>query len=183
VSFIIPERQCSDRDALQTDGDLLRYADQAAFDFHVQQEIAQALVKWLSFGGLCGAPKIWELEPIDGYSFTRPEVIKHVDPLLVFTELQYKPDTVSTTLPYWKAVFETTKNDELGALFWGLTKDPKEPDKLFVVHAYESQEYLMNVHAPSTAMQATLEHGKDIRIGINFHMLKVHGGFLSKDTK
>jgi quinol monooxygenase YgiN len=149
----------------------------------VQQEGTQALVKWLSSGGLGGAPTIWELEPIDGYSFTRPEVTKYVDPLLVFTELEYKPDTVSTTLPYWRAVFETTKNDELGTLFWELTKDPKEPNKLFVVHAYENQDYLLNVHAPSKAMQAALEHGKDIRIGMKFHMLKVQGGFLYKDTK
>ncbi|RFU28494.1 hypothetical protein B7463_g7829, partial [Scytalidium lignicola] len=125
------------------------YADQTAFDFHMQQDGVQAMGKWMSAGGLDSAPTIWELEHIDGFNFTRPEVTRHADPFVIFTEIDYKPDTGSSTLPYWKAVVEAGENDELGTLVYGICRDPKNADKLFVVHAYESRDYLMDVHVPN----------------------------------
>jgi quinol monooxygenase YgiN len=75
---------------------------------------------------------------LEGFEFTRPEVATHPDPFLVFTDIEYKPGKVETVIPFWKGVFERTRDDEKGALYWQLARDSMTPYKVFIAHAYES---------------------------------------------
>ncbi|KAL7943904.1 hypothetical protein V8C42DRAFT_346282 [Trichoderma barbatum] len=157
------------------------YADEAAFQFHNQQDTVQEMIKWLGSGGLSSAPIIHQLEPLEGCnSFTRSEVINYSDLLVVFSEVEYKPDTASTTYSYWQDIVSTSRAERPGTFVYGVWKDIKQPNKLFIFHAYESVDYLMNVHVPSKAIQAMLENEKDIRICLRPWMLQKKGGFLYK---
>lgn len=135
-------------------------------------------------GGLNSAPTIYQLEPLEGCnSFTRPELANHADPFVVFSEVEYKPGTASTTHSYWQDIVSTSKAERPGTLIYGVWKDINQPDKLFMFHAYESMDYLMKVHVPSKPVQAMLENEKDIRTGLRPWMLQKKGGFLYKGPK
>lgn len=149
----------------------------------MEQAQVQDMLKWMNSGNLAGEPELFMLDQAQGLDFIRPQVKTHPDPLLIVTDLGYKPDTAESTIPYWKAVFETTRDDEQGALLWQLAKDQKNPDRLLVVHAYESRDYLMSVHAISKALKESQAHGKEIQTGIKVYFLKVVGGYLYRETK
>jgi quinol monooxygenase YgiN len=157
-----------------------RYTDAAALGHHMEQAHVQDMLKWTSTGILAGEPEVFMLDKVQGFDFVRPEVKTHSDPLLLVTDIDYKPGTAESTIPYWKAVFETTRDEEQGALLWQLATDPNNPDRLLVVHAYESRDYLMSVHATGKALKECQAHGKDIQTGIKPYFLKVVGGYLTK---
>ncbi|SPO06593.1 uncharacterized protein DNG_09283 [Cephalotrichum gorgonifer] len=157
-----------------------RYADQAALTHHMGQPYVQKLLEWTQSGTLANAPEVSALDQLEGFEFARSEVSTHPDPLLVFTELEYKPGGAETILPYWRAVFEKTQNDEPGALLWQLAKNTNNPDKLFVLHVYESRDYLMTVHASSKELKECQSFGENIQTGMKLRFLKIQGGFLYK---
>lgn len=160
-----------------------RYTDEAALGHHMEQAHTQDMHKWMNSGNLASEPDVFMLDQAQGLDFVRPQVKTHPDPLLIVTDLEYKLGTAKSTIPYWKAVFETTRDDEQGALLWQLAKDPKNPDRLFAVHAYESRDYLMSVHAVSKAIKECQAHGKEIQTDIKPYFLKVVGGYLYRETK
>ncbi len=158
--------------------DYERYADGAAYENHMQQTSVQELGAWAA-EGLAEAPKIWTLDVQETSSFTKSEVTKSADPTVVFTELGYKPGTLQSTLPYWKRVAEVSKA-ESGTLIWGVALDPADPDKLAIIHVYESQEYLMEVHATSKEIQETQDFTADLKTQFAPYFLKLVGGYLWK---
>lgn len=155
-----------------------RYADEAAFENHMQQTSVQELGAWAA-KGLAEPPKIWTLNLQEDSSFTKPEVTQCADPTVVFTELGYKPGTLQSTLPYWKKVAEVSKA-ESGTLAWGLALDPEDSDKLAIIHVYESQDYLMKVHATSKEIQEAQDFTLDLKTQFAPYFLKLVGGYLWK---
>lgn len=142
------------------------------------------MIKWLGSGHLNSAPTIHQLEPLEASNnFTKPEVANHADPFVAFSEVEYRPDTASKTYAYWQDIVNTSRAERPGTLIYGVWKDIKQPNKLFIFHAYDSMDYLMKVHVPSKPVQAMLENEKDIRIGLRPWMLQRRGGYLYKDLK
>lgn len=126
-------------------------------------------------------PTIRQLEFFDGgFEFSRPSVNAAKDPHVLFADLTYQPGTASQSLPYWKAVVDTGLNDEPGTLVYGVMKDPQNTDKIFVFEAYESPEYLADVHVPSQAIQNSIRDTKHLRTGLTHTTLKLEGGYLHK---
>lgn len=161
-----------------------RYANEAALQIHNQQDAVKEMANWMRPGVLNSAPSIRRLEPLEGCSnLTRPEVANHADPFVVFSEVEYKPDTASKTYASWEDIVNTSRAERPGTLVYGVWKDINQPNKLFIFHAYESKDYLMQVHVPSKPIQAMLENEKDIRIGLRPWMLQTRGGYLYKDLK
>lgn len=138
-----------------------RYADEAALQIHNQQGAVKEMIKWLGLGVLKSDPIIRQLELLERCSnFTRPEVANHAGPLVVFSEVEYKPDTASKTHAYWEDIVNTSRAERPGTLVYGVWKDINQPNKLFIFHAYENMDYLMKVHVPSKPVQAMLENEK-----------------------
>ncbi|KAL7955535.1 hypothetical protein V8C34DRAFT_327053 [Trichoderma compactum] len=135
------------------------------------------MINWLRPEVLDSAPTIRRLEPLEGCSnFTRPEVANHADRFVVFSEVEYKPDTALKTYAYWEDVVSTSRAERPGTLVYGVWKDINQPNKLFIFQTYESMDYLMKFHAPSKPVQAMLENEKDIRVGLRPWMLQTRGG-------
>ncbi|KAL6802734.1 hypothetical protein GGI42DRAFT_342936 [Trichoderma sp. SZMC 28013] len=146
------------------------YADEAALQIHNQQGAVKEMIKWLGLGVLKSDPIIRQLELLERCSnFTRPEVANHAGPLVVFSEVEYKPDTASKTHAYWEDIVNTSRAERPGTLVYGVWKDINQPNKLFIFHAYENMDYLMKVHVPR------------IRVGLRPWMLQTRGGYSYKD--
>lgn len=64
-------------------------------------------------------PDVHILEYLPEFRFDRQEVLTHADPYIAFAELDYIPGGVETSIPYWKAVVETGREDEPGTLVYG----------------------------------------------------------------
>ncbi|RMJ03759.1 hypothetical protein BHE90_016109 [Fusarium euwallaceae] len=109
-----------------------------------------------------------------------PEVATHPDPLLLLTDIQYKPGKVEAVLPCWRGVFERTRDDEEGALHWQLARDSKHPDRILVAHTYESRDYLLTVHAAGKELKELQAFVKDIQVSMKPVFLKIEGGYLHK---
>jgi quinol monooxygenase YgiN len=140
------------------------------------------MIKWSTTEKLFGdAPTIHQLEFIDGFDFSRDSVNQAPDPHVLFADLGYQSGTVPQSLPYWKEVVETGRNDEPGTLMYGVLKDPASPDKLYVLEAYESAQYLADVHVPSKAIQDSVKNTKHLRTGLKHTPLKLHAGFLHRE--
>ena len=157
-----------------------RYKDQAALGFHTELDHIKNLGEWLQSGSLAKNPEIHFLEVVEGLDLARPGLATHKDPVLLVTELEYRPGTAETILPHWKSVYEKTRDDESGALLWQLLKDPKDPNKLYVVHAYESRDYLINVHAASKELKEMQAFSKGIQTRVAPIFLRKESGFLYK---
>ena len=156
------------------------YTDRAAFNDHLERPHIKKVTEQLETGLLSKEPEVLLLDQLEGFELGRPEAATQADPVLVWTELQYKPGTAESILGHWKSVFETTRDDEQGALLWQLAKNPNDANKLYVVHAYVSRDFLLNVHATSKALKETQAFGKDIQTGVVPVFLKLHAGFLYK---
>ncbi|RSL87547.1 hypothetical protein CDV31_016232 [Fusarium ambrosium] len=156
-----------------------QYADQGAFDHHVSQPHIQQLAEWLK-SGEAGEPQLQFLNQLEGFDLTRPEVATHPDPLLLLTDIQYKPGKVEAVLPCWRGVFERTRDDEEGALHWQLARDSKHPDRILVAHTYESRDYLLTVHAAGKELKELQAFVKDIQVSMKPVFLKIEGGYLHR---
>lgn len=165
---------------MSTAHDMSRYTDKPAFDLHMNTEGVQDLIKYMSTEKVVeGAPNVRELEVIDGMDLARTDITRHSDPYIAFAELEYKPGSAAQSIPYWKQVVETSRN-ETGTLVYGLHKDPVQPDKLYTLEVYESKDYLWDVHAKSDAVAENVKNTKDLRIGLKHSFLKYASGFLHK---
>lgn len=142
----------------------------------------QDMIKWSTAEKVFGdAPTIHQLEFIDGFEFSRVGVDATKDPHVLFADLSYQSGTVAQSLPYWKEVVETGRNDEPGTLVYGVLKNPANQDKLYVLEAYESKQYLADVHVPSRAIQESVKNTKHLRTGLTHTALKLVAGFLHRE--
>lgn len=116
----------------------------------------------------------------DDFTFWRPEVAKHPDPHVIFAELDYIPGGAATATPYWKAVVDTGREKEPGTLAYGILRDPANAERLATFEAYESPEYLKDVHVPSDAISKSIKNTKHLRTGLKHNLLKKVGGFWSR---
>lgn len=161
-----------------------RYADDAAFDTHMAQPHIKSMMDWIGAGNVFdGTPRILTLQYVEGFDFSRKEVANVQDPYVVVAELDYKPDMVQKSIPYWKAVVDTGREQEPGTLVYGILKDPAEQNKLFTVEAYENKEYLTDVHVKSKAIEESIKNTKHLREGLKHQFLRFRGGFLHKDPQ
>ncbi|KPM38192.1 hypothetical protein AK830_g8367 [Neonectria ditissima] len=160
------------------------YTDKAAFDKHMSSAGVKEINKWFEDDKVldpADTPDVHILEYLPEFRFTRPEVLKHPDPHVIFAELDYIPGEVETSIPYWRAVVETGRDEESGTLVYGILKDTQKKHRLCSIEAYESPEYLKDVHVPSKAIQSSISNTKHLRTGLKHHILQKKGGFLYKE--
>ncbi|KAF2422866.1 hypothetical protein EJ08DRAFT_689954 [Tothia fuscella] len=159
-----------------------QYADKASFDSHMATPHVQDMISWMGTGSvLTEAPIIYQLESIPDLSFSRAQVTTHSDPYIIVGEIGYKPDQIPTSIPHWAAVVNTTKDDEPGALVYGIYKSVGDPNQLYSVEAYESKEFLWDVHVKSKAIEESVKNTKHLRTGLKHNFLKLEAGYLFKD--
>jgi quinol monooxygenase YgiN len=142
------------------------------------------MLKWLGSGTVLeGDAKVkMNLTYVEDFFFTRPELKDAKDPFVLVAEIEYKPDAIPGTMPYWKAVFEEVRSSEPGTLTYAIAsdKDAGNENTLYAIEAYESKDYLWNVHAKGTALQSSMTDTKHLRNDVKHNFLKVAGGFLTK---
>ena len=157
------------------------YANRAAFDSHMAHPLVQDMIKWMSSGNiLAGAPELYMLEYVDDLAFTKPEVAKVNDPYICFARIVYHPSKREEAVPYWKNVFAETKG-ESGTFVYGILLDKEKPDTLHTIEAYESKEFLWDVHVKqNNAIQESIKNTSSLRVSLEHNLLKQVGGYLSK---
>lgn len=159
------------------------YADQEAFDSHMNTKGVKDMIAWVTTNDVLAAPPtVHQLEAIPGLTFSRPTILTAKNPHIVVAELSYRPGYAEASLPYWKAVVQSSQNNEPGTLVYGICKDVKDPDKLFTVEAYESKDYLMGVHVKSQAISESIKHTKDWRLSLKHTLLRLEAGFLHRES-
>lgn len=158
-----------------------RYESQAAKDSHFQTEMFLAATEWFQNRGY--VQEHWELKPVEGITnFTRPQLTKHKDPFLAVTEVVYPDeDTAEKSIPYWSAVTDVSRRDEQGTLLYGIWRNPAANEKIYVVHAYESLQYLTDVHVKSKEMDEMRAYGAG-KMSLNVWKLKLQEGFLARSS-
>ncbi len=161
------------------------YADEAAFNTHMQSDKVKDMIAWMGANPvLDGAPTVLELDVVEDFGFFSREAAADpavADPFVVVAEVGYKDGSlVQQALPHWAKVVKTTKDDEPGSYVYTLALNPAEPTKLYSFEAYESKDYLWNVHVKSQAVQDNVAATKDWRNGLTHHLLRKHHGFLAR---
>lgn len=162
-----------------------RFADHASSDLHLNSPQVLDINNWLIqnpafFDG--SRPIILnDLESISSdFGFTRPQVRDHQDLYVVIAEITYMLGGFAASKPYWEAVVESSREGEPGTLSYGVLKDLSEEEKLATFEAYESQEYLNDVHAPSDAVRQNIHETSYMRAGSERHVFKMVAGYLYK---
>ncbi|KAF7563971.1 hypothetical protein G7046_g169 [Stylonectria norvegica] len=155
------------------------YVDKAAHAAHMATPAVVELIEFLTNAGV--ETTIHFLEYLPNFGFTRDAILTHPDPHVMFAELDYYPGGVDTSIPYWKAVVESGRENEPGTLMYGILKDPSKENRLVSIEAYESPAYLMEVHVPSKAIQESIGNTKHLRTGLKHHIMKRRGGFLLRE--
>lgn len=158
----------------------LRYTDEDALNTHQKSPLHHSIVDLFSTQPplLDGTPVLMQAATL--HSLTRPEISKANDPYIVFGTVDFVEGGLDESLPYWKDVFETTKEDEEGTLSYSLCRDVKDPKKLRTVEAFSSKEYLWDMHAKSKAVADNVKHTKHLRTGLKHVFLQMVGGYFYK---
>ncbi|CRK29812.1 hypothetical protein BN1723_014525 [Verticillium longisporum] len=158
-----------------------RYIDAAAFDHHMSLPSVNAMRAWMSENVGPKPPMMHILTyPSDSFQFSRQQVNKHTDPWIIIAELNYIVGGVGMSLPYWQAVVDQGREEEVGTLVYGILKDEDTVERLFTMEAYESEAYLNDVHVKSDAIAASIKNTKHLRTGIEWSFLRLVVGFLHK---
>ncbi|KAF3354560.1 hypothetical protein VDGD_02113 [Verticillium dahliae] len=157
------------------------YIDEAAFDHHMSLPSVNAMQVWMGENLGPKPPTMHILTyPSDSFQFTRQQVNKHTDPWIIIAELNYMVGGVGTSLPYWQAVVDQGREEEVGTFVYGILKDEGTVERLFTMEAYESEAYLKDVHVKSDAIAASIRDTKHLRTGIEWSFLRLVAGFLHK---
>jgi quinol monooxygenase YgiN len=112
---------------------------------------------------LGGTPAIWHSEQVEG--FTRPELGTAKSPLVALCTLPYKPEGFQDGLRGWSPVVAYAKSSEKGVLSYNVAKDVEHPNRITLVEAYESEEYLHGVHFKCAAVQQKLQEEEQLKAG------------------
>lgn len=118
---------------------------------------------------------------IDGQNFVKPEFANVKDPYIVVEGLTYMDGGVEHVVDHWEEEVEASRAEN-GTLAFGFYKDPTNVDKLWTLAAYESADYLANVHAKSDTAQELELHTEGMRTGLETFLLEKKGGFLYKGS-
>lgn len=126
-------------------------------------------------------PTVHGLIPVDGLSFVKSQVDDYEDPWLVAESISFEPDTLnSTLLSYWEDVVTVSHKQEHGTLMFGVYRDSDDANMLWTVAAYESEEYLADVHARSSALGQLESKIEGWRTATTVTLMKKRGGFLHR---
>jgi len=157
------------------------YADQASFATHQTSSAFKDLVNFAENENLYAEePVVYELTPF--HILTRPKVLTHNDPYIVFGTVEYQAGKMVESMPYWKNVFSTTQTEEAGSLVYALCSDHAKPDVMRTVEVYESKEYLWDPHAKSDAVVENVKNTKHLRTGLEHVFLQIIAGYLYKSV-
>ncbi|OAA57630.1 Dimeric alpha-beta barrel [Niveomyces insectorum RCEF 264] len=160
------------------------YQDQAALDAHMQTANVKDLIAWMGANPvLAKAPTVTELDVIEdlGLLVRNDKLAAVTDPYVVVGEVTYKNgELVQQSLPHWAKVVETNKTSEPGTLVYALSRGAAEPSKLYTLEAYESKDYLWDVHAKSAAVQANVATTKEWRDNLTLHVVRKAHGYLAR---
>jgi quinol monooxygenase YgiN len=115
--------------------------------------------------------------------FTRPTIIEHENPYIVFATLDYKPDTADFAAEGFSDVCKATEKAEMGTLSYNILKDKDNKNQVKTIEAYESEEYLWDPHATSQAVKSNQELTKDMRTNRHLVFLKLISGYFYKASK
>ncbi|KAK0724630.1 hypothetical protein B0H67DRAFT_109922 [Lasiosphaeris hirsuta] len=161
-----------------------QYNDDATFNSH----LAASVVSGTLFDWSRSIPNLWSKDPvvqnftvIDGQNFVKPEFAKATDPYIVVEALTYSSGGIHHVLEHWEEEVAAAQK-ESGTLIFGLYTDPVDADKLWTLAAYESEDYLKNVHAKSATALDLDKHTKGMRTSLRTTLLQKRGGFLYKGS-
>lgn len=139
----------------------------------------QELIALVTADSLLEAPpKIHKTNIV--HKMSRPEADTAQDPYIVFGQVTYKPGMRETGLPYWKPVFETTRDDEDGSFVYAVGTKADDENIICTLESYKSKDYLWDVHVKSDAVQENMKT-KDIRSGLSHTLLKIREGWFHKE--
>lgn len=128
---------------------------------------------------LAGAPTIRQLSFVEGMDFTKAEVSQQSEPHVVFADIEYSAGEKASALEHWGNFVHKCKG-ESGCFAYGLASDGAKPDTLYTLEVYESEKYVSDVHAKSSAVQELLEKTKGSLKGVQHTRLQLRGGFVAK---
>lgn len=158
---------------------MLRYTDQAAFEYHQKTSAFKHIVDFADKEDLYESePIMYLFDPI--FAFTKPEIVKAKDPFIVFGTVSYLSGKMEESLPYWKEVFSTSQKNEPGTLEYAVCKDSVETDVMRMVEIYESKDYLWATHAKSAEVSENVKNTSHLRTGLKHVFLKICGGYFHK---
>lgn len=114
------------------------------------------------------------------YAFTRPAVKSLNDPYITFVSIEYNPGKRDQALASWKKVCDEAM-DESGTFVYALAIDEaKNDDVLYTLQAYESEQYLTEVHLKQNKAVKDSEATLDSSVNVKHNVLKLTGGHLSR---
>jgi quinol monooxygenase YgiN len=108
-----------------------------------------------------GAPEIWHSQQT--YLFTRPELAGLDNPFVVLAKLNYTKEGFAEGLEGWAPIVAYGESKEKGVFTYSVGKDVEHENRLTLVEAYESEEYLMEVHFKSAPVQKKLQDEDRLR--------------------
>ncbi|KAF1988050.1 hypothetical protein K402DRAFT_392323 [Aulographum hederae CBS 113979] len=158
------------------------YASKAASDSHMTTSAVQDLISLLSTNPdiLESPPKVYTLD--QAFGFTRPETANHENPFILFATLAFQSGTREKALAAWSNSPPATEAQEPGVLSYRWYTSAEEPEKLFSVEAYESEDYLWSHHAKAPHVVKAMETVKDIGTDTVLVALKRVTGYMYKDS-
>ncbi|KAK3317397.1 hypothetical protein B0T19DRAFT_291080 [Cercophora scortea] len=193
----------TDDDDRKTMYSIEEYIDDQVFQTHLATTEVKNMFAWVSSapgqvfapvgGVVCDRLDIHLDVPALG--FVRPSLARHADPCIVVEEVEYEKDRIKETLPGWRAVVEAARDKEIGTLMLGVYPYHRDAfagegggqavgsEKLFVVGAYESEEYWRDVHGGlGESLEGVTAATVQGRIGHERAVMKMKGGFLVRDS-
>jgi len=164
---------------------LSRYDSDATFNAHLSASIVSTtLFDWsrtTTPAVFAKDPTVQNFTVIADRSFVKPEFARAADPYIVVEALTYMAGGVHHVLDHWEEEVEASEK-ESGTLAFGLYMDPTNADRLWTLAAYESEDYLKNVHNKSPTALEVDEHTRGMRTGLQRTLLQKKGGFLYKGS-
>lgn len=122
--------------------------------------------------------------PAVGPRILRAPLQNHADPHIALFEIDYTPGGVDVAAPKLAAVLDSARDAEPGTLLFDVLWDTtaQRTDTLFLLEAYESGEYLQNVHEANPAVQEVGKATQEVRTRVKQHVLKKVAGYLHKEA-
>ncbi|KAK3395058.1 hypothetical protein B0H63DRAFT_533555 [Podospora didyma] len=163
---------------------IAEYDDDAALNKHLAaDEVSKTLLDWSKATPNLFAkdPTVQNLTVVDGTNFVKPEFAKAADPYIVVEAQTYLQGGLHHALEHWEEEVDASRQEN-GTLAFGLYTDPANKNGLWIVAAYESEEYLTNTHAKSPTALEVEEHTSGMRKSLQRTLLQKSGGFLYRGS-
>ncbi len=121
------------------------------------------------------------LTALSGQDFVKADFANIKDPYFVVESQTYMDGGVHHVLEHWEEQVDESR-DETGTLSFGLYTDPTNEDRIYTIAAYESEDYLKNVHTKSRTAREVEEHTAGMRLAMDRTVLQKKGGYLNKGS-